>query len=523
MDRRRALDGARDPAIDVIPARWWHWRPMAAKRPSKTASPTPAAGSEAPSAERVREAVAAFDGNDVAVFDALFYNVAHIDLARFLELRMAGTVEAGDDVRAMLKAEDITSSMLLEQGAAVSYDAAGAHDRALEARLEALAHCPRYDGWLSALLLSRTASSLLALGRAEEALPLAERALRFQPLDPPAMVILSRVREAAGDRAEAASLRAWLFDHGVSPAILPGEPTDADRLAKPHEPELRGLEPMSDEDMGRYLVLFRTDAGLAGTLAAGRRHFSAQLRHGDLAAAEVACGFYRGGSPTWADGATWLGLPITMNNEYVATTALIEAIEKEAKARKLAIKPADLVHRLAGVRVKAIGELAAASRPVPRHLLTDLIWDVAHAARKALPNDPVVLAAARAENAPHMAIAPRVFSDGPEWSPLVPHTVGQRDYFVRDGERIVYPLQNARTLALDAKADDWFPFIEAATNARAKCKVCKSAIDNGALRLVVRAKLFPVETAYVHVACATHKKWAPLYKKAAARSRLALP
>lgn len=515
---------------------------MATKRPAATPDKAPAAAQAnasaraktsalpAPFEPDVAAALAAFDTNDITPFDAMFYGVAHVDLKRFLALRMQPTVAAGDEIRKMLKTEGITSAMLLEQGAAAAYEAAGAHGKALETRLEALADCPRYDGFFTALLLSRTAGSLLALDRADEALPLAERALRFQPLDPPAMVIASRARTAVGDDAGAARLRAWLYDVGTSPAYLPGTPTEADLAAEPYVCDFDALEPLSDEDMARYLILFRIDVGLEGTLVAGRRHLGAQLRYaagaggvGLWQAAKTASAFYREGSPTWSDAGSWLGFPITMNNEYVATQALIDAIAEAStdKKHKVVVEPRDLAHRLAGVRKLNIREQAAAGATVPRHLLTDLIWDVAEAAAKALPNDPLVVAL-RAHEADEdlQGMVPKVFSDELADAACVPHTTGCRDHFLRDGVRIQYPHQNAQTPL--AREDDWYPFIEHAPTGRSKCKVCKAAIAAGEPRLVVRSKLCPVDSTYAHAACAPgHKKLGPEWKKAVARTRIA--
>ncbi len=54
------------------------------------------------------------------------------------------------------------------------------------------------------------------------------------------------------------------------------------------------------------------------------------------------------------------------------------------------------------------------------------------------------------------------------------------------------------------------PHLERASNARAKCKVCKATLAAGELRLRVRHKFFPVETFYAHLPCAAAGKRGPL-------------
>ncbi|MBP7685080.1 MAG: hypothetical protein KBB95_24405, partial [Deltaproteobacteria bacterium] len=446
--------------------------------------------------------------------DALQHGVADFDRAVVAKQRDAGTVSGGDAILAHLAKRELRSPLLLEQ-AAMGYAAAGAHERALAVRLDALRVCPRYDSWVSGFMLTQTASSLLALGRATEALHVAERAQRFQPLEPTSLVVLAQARAAAGDAAGAARVRSWLFDQGVGPDWFPGAPTSADREAAPYEVDWSALEPMSDVDLASYLVLFRADLGLVGTLAAGRRHLAAQARHGDWLATKATCSYYRDGSPTFSDAGVSLNLPITFSTEYAAMNGLIDAVTAQAKQHK-SVKPADLTHRLAGVRAKTIRDQAAAGAPVPRALLTDLIWDVARAAGEALPNDPVTVAAQAIERDAALTFASRVFSGEP-LPHQTPHTLGCVDYVIRDGKRMTYP-------STQLKRDEWVPIIQRADSGRAKCKVCKAAIEAGALRLDIRSKLFPVDHAYVHVSCApTKKKFATELKRAQARCRLLLP
>ena len=192
-------------------------------------------------------------------------------------------------------------------------------------------------------------------------------------------------------------------------------------------------------------------------------------------------------------------------------TGLIDAVTERAKREK-SVKPADVTHRLAGVRAHTIRELAASGGTVPRASLTDLIWDVARAAGQALPDDPVTAAARASEEDPRLTFGARVFSGEP-LPHQTPHTIGATDYVLRDGAKVTYPV--GRT-----KPDEWAPVLERAESGRAKCKVCKAAIAAGELRMDVRSKLFPVEHAYVHVACAPNKKkFATLLKQAQARSR----
>jgi hypothetical protein len=489
-------------------------RAMATRRTAKPSSNETALISGAPPAGPVGEALAVFDANDVSVWDALQHGVADFDRGMVAKQRDAGTVSGADAILAHLAERELRSPLLLEQ-AAMGYAAAGAHERALAVRLDALRVCPRYDSWVSGFMLTQTASSLLALGRAAEALHVAERAQRFQPLEPTSLVVLAQARAAAGDAAGAARVRAWLFDQGVGPDWFPGAPTSADREAAPYEVDWSALEPMSDVDLASYLVLFRADLGLVGTLAAGRRHLAAQARHGDWLATKATCSYYRDGSPTFSDAGVSLNLPITFSTEYAAMNGLIDAVTAQAKQHK-SVKPADLTHRLAGVRAKTIRDQAAAGAPVPRALLTDLIWDVARAAGEALPNDPVTVAAQAIERDAALTFASRVFSGEP-LPHQTPHTLGCVDYVIRDGKRMTYP-------STQLKRDEWVPIIQRADSGRAKCKVCKAAIEAGALRLDIRSKLFPVDHAYVHVSCApTKKKFATELKRAQARCRLLLP
>lgn len=457
------------------------------------------------------DALAAFDANDVSVWEALQPGVADFDRKRVMRLRDEGTVAAGEAIEAHLRDTGLSAPLLLEQ-AAMAYTSAGAHEQALSVRLAALPGCPRYDSWGTAFLLTGVARSLLALGRNEDALRVAERAQRFQPLEPTSLVVLAAARAAVGDPGGAARVRAWLFDHGVGTCWFPSTPTDLDRAADPYDVDWDALEPMSDEDMGRYLVFSRADLVLVGTLAAGRRHLAAQARHGDWSATKSTCSYYRDGSPTFSDAGVSLGLPLTFSTEHAAINGLIDAVTERAK-RERSAKPADVTHRLAGVRAHTLRELAAAGASVPRASLTDLIWDVAHAAAQALPDDPVTLAARASEEDPRLTFGARVFSGAP-LPHQTPHTIGATDHLIRDGVRVAYPVGRA-------KPDDWEPVLQRADSGRAKCKICKAAIAAGELRMDVRSKLFPVEHDYVHVACAPgKKKFATLLKQAQARSRL---
>ncbi|MCA9578167.1 MAG: hypothetical protein KC668_22190 [Myxococcales bacterium] len=483
-------------------------KPRAGARPPKGAGP--AAHGPTPTDAALRDALGAFDANDVSVWDALQPGVADFDRAKVMKLRDQGTVVAGEAIEAHLREAGITAPMLHEQ-AAMAYTSAGAHAQALSVRLTALPRCARYDSWGTSFALTNIARSLRALERHDDALFVAERAQRFQPLEPTSLVVLAAARAAVGDDDGAARVRAWLFDRGVGPCWFPGTPTDRDRAAEAYEVDWAALEPMSDEDMGRYLVFSRADVVLVGTLAAGRGRLAAQARHGDWSATKSTCSYYRDGSPTFSDAGLSLGLPITFSTEYAAMTGLIDAVTERAKREK-SVKPADVTHRLAGVRAHTIRELAASGGTVPRASLTDLIWDVARAAGQALPDDPVTAAARASEEDPRLTFGARVFSGEP-LPHQTPHTIGATDYVLRDGAKVTYPV--GRT-----KPDEWAPVLERAESGRAKCKVCKAAIAAGELRMDVRSKLFPVEHAYVHVACAPNKKkFATLLKQAQARSR----
>ncbi|MCB9580819.1 MAG: hypothetical protein H6717_27570 [Polyangiaceae bacterium] len=458
--------------------------------------------------DELGHAIAAFEQRDVPVRQAIAHLIDPLDRARLISLRFEGGERAADEARSLLEGVGFRSAVLQESFVASVLEAAGAHERALAARLAALAECPKYDSWLSALVLSRTARTLLELGRGAEALPFAERALRFQPLDPRALVILSRVRAAVGDAAGAASVRAWLFDHGAGPALLPDAPTNADRTATAYVPTLHDLEPISDADVARYLVLFRRDAGLTRTLTSGRRHLATQLRFGDVCGARATSTYYAGGTPRPSDALLWLGLDEGTCTDYLATDGLVEEVAK----LPLPKGSAKLVHKHPGKRQEALEELAKKGK-APRALLLDLIWSVAHEAGQALPDDPILLAAAEEERALGEIGFP-IFAGTPGDDELRHGSIGESEGYLDDaGGLISYPTRQ------EPETDPYVPFLERAANGRSKCKVCKQAIAQGTVRLVTRAKAFPVETKYVHAECGSHKRWAKMLAAAQARSR----
>jgi tetratricopeptide (TPR) repeat protein len=446
-------------------------------------------------------AVTEFDSNDITVADVVAPYIAQLDRDQLLALREAPTVESAARARELLAG--LKSALLLEHFVARTYEQAGAHEQALEARLDALVICPRYDSWLSGLLLARIAATLLQLGRAREALPLVERSLRFMPLDPRALAVLAAVRAACGDAKGAARVRAYLFDAGVRPDLLPGTPTDEDRAAEPYETDLGKLEPISDEEVGRALVLFREDAALDSTLANGRRLLATQLRFGDIDIARATAAYYEDGSPISTEIANWLALDMGWNEEYLATEALRRAIDARfVKLRtvgksKSKPKPAELFKDHPGARIAALRQLSKEGAPVPRGILLDLMWGTAYEARKALPDDPIVVAAAAAEQA--VTYASPVFAGTPR-TDVVSLQLG---YASGHSIEITYPAP--RVSIAPPAAFEWWPVIEVAEDARAKCAKCRAKIEKGQQRFAVRHSLGPIVTQYFHVACADKK------------------
>ena len=464
-------------------------------------------------------ALASFDANDVPLRAALAHLVADLPRERLLATRLVPTALAVDEARAL--ARGVGSAILMEAFVAAPLATLGDTEGALRARLEALALCPRWESLLACTLLARVSASLASLGDASAATLVAERALRFLPADPEALAAL-----AAADPSRRAAIGAHFRDHGYVAPFVVGPAGDDERRAEAWAPSLDDLEPMSDNEVARYLVYDRFDVANTETPTEARRHAATAIRRRDFGSAHVALII----TERWADersaARSWLGMPGIGHNGFFASRALLAALEASPEWKRCAALGKKRGARFDGdraTRQRAAVELASRGESAEVELLlTDWLLSVRTTAREAIPTSALVakLAAEEAGAADLFAMRTPMARnpDGSEYGASHP----SHAKLVRDGAAIVYPTPPSTAESEAAFYARFPPYVEPAPSARSKCKVCKETIGAGEYRLVISRGREPGDD-FGHVACGLEKRFRQGLADVLMRDRRALP
>lgn len=458
----------------------------------------------------------AFDTNDVSVLDAAAHLVADVDRKRLLAIRLAPTVKGAEEARRMVA--PFRSAVLAEQLVSDVLDRAGDKLAALASRLETLAWVPRWESWFAAYALVRLARNLTDVGRHEDGAEVASCALRYMPADPYALSALRDAREKAGDEASAASIGAYLRDCGYGPPIVGPDATDDERKAKPYAPDVRNLAPLSDEELARFLVFTRSDPGSTETLHQARRYAVSMLRRGDIGAARGPLRQTERWEYMRNEVFSWLGLQcFYVGTETCANGPLLEVIEAtpEGKAAIAATKKKGTPSRFdltPSLRIEVARGLAARgdARELER-MLGDWSEKVSEVATELLPESPLAIA---------IVATWKTFATlGTSVTSYRSNQGAPTHLNASGGEAIRYP--TASWKADVGVMHELVPVLEVAETGRAKCKVCKAAIEAGAWRLAVRDSSGPPRL--VHLACAVDKKYRDPLESAIRRDRRAVP
>jgi hypothetical protein len=474
------------------------------------------------------KALAAFDANDISVRTALIHLVADMPRQKLLDLRMEPTAEHVREARKLVL--PLESAIALEAFAARPASKTGDDALALSIRLEALAVCPRWESWLSAWILTGIGQNLVRLGRAGEAETLLARALRFMPGDPRALATLAAAHDATGNHDGAARVRAHLRDANYGETIVAGTPTPLERKAMPIEIALTGLEPLSDEDLARYVVFLRYDNATTDILPQPRRHAATLLRRGDVGGAQVALRRTSGWETTIYDERVWLGLPISPT-DWIQNHVLEDLLARSpqgaaalADTRKRG-KPSPYDDGMS-TREKAIGVLAAAGRAAEiARLLADWTFSVRLAAARALPDHPMVKRMNEIQAGLGSPFDTREATvTGPGGDEYI-WAAGSHGHYVQNGKPIEYPKPPYNVAGANTREGDkeFPPVLEVTPSARAICKVCKVKIETGALRLCVPKSSLQPDYNWVHARCGLDKRHRAALATALSRSRRPVP
>ncbi len=464
-------------------------------------------------------AFTAFDASDVSVDNALLHAHRELPHEHLLALRGALTAEAVAEARGLVA--PLQSAWLTEAFVARPLEAIGLHGEALRERLALLAYTPRWESLISHVVLTGVARSALALGRGELATRAAERALRFDPVDPRCLEVLSRAYSASKRETEAAAVRAHLWDQGYGPSVIPGAPGDADRAATAYAPDLSVLEPMSLEDRARYAVFSLHDSGAGDSLTAVARHAITLLRCGWVAQAWAHLYALRSWRKSSATLMSWLGLHLEDDARDQARRVLFDAIERlpagaqaASAARKQAPNPAGVFE---STRVEGVA-VADPARVEPA--LLDGFVEVRLAARTRLAEHPLVLRAAEIE-AGLAGFAPLYHGPDLRFGSGQQHLVG---VWAPGWVPGIAPASTLLHKAIYAQLKrDLGPFVPHSflTHARApkpSCSACKKPFEKGELQLRMREGWAHLDEAKpFHLRCAA--KPAPKRALAEASSR----
>lgn len=457
-----------------------------------------------------------FLSNDVSVADATCHLWADLDRAALLEARLRPRAATLGRARTIL--EGLPSALAREAFLARPLARTGAHEEALAARVEALRFTPRWDPFQSAVILSGLSTSLLALGRADEARDVAREAARCAPLDPWALRAWADASRRAGATGESAALGAWLRDSGYGAPIVEGPPAAGEAEADGAPPDLDDVAPLDDEATARFLTLAEVDDAFQSKRWRAVRHAMALVRRGEAAIARNIVAGDGGDSMLATTLGHWMNLQPPEVIAWLTQDALRRALDRTpagAEARKGAgsKKPNRLWSFAAIVHLGYRNQLLRDGAPRD---LEALLFSPCRPAfvdgLGRLPAHPVVVRFHELR----AALAPR-------FPPALPGQVdrGARATIGLDGAPVVPPGDD------EVDGAETPPCVEVLENAKSRCRVCKEGIPAGTLALRtggLSTSDGSVTWKRAHLACAAgHEASIKALRKALARERRRTP
>ncbi|WP_437683365.1 tetratricopeptide repeat protein [Sorangium sp. So ce131] len=181
-------------------------------------------------------------------------------LSRTVHVALSGE---GQDARAAADklAETVVAwdSFVLLQGlVGTAFTRQGRYDDALRVHLTALRLTPRWHPTSVYRVLDAVADDLVHLGRFEEAVRFAERALEWDPTNPEALLTLGVALAKAGDRGRAGGVLGYLTSSGYSEGFLralTGALGGEGDKAQPYAPDLAKVPALSDDAWLRFCAV----------------------------------------------------------------------------------------------------------------------------------------------------------------------------------------------------------------------------------------------------------------------------
>ena len=456
-----------------------------------------------------------FWSNDISVADATCHLWEDLDRAALLEARLRPTKASLARAREVLAGS--RSALAREAFLARPLSRKGAHDEALAVRLEGLRATPRWDPFQSGVGLTGAAESLLALGRAEEALAVSREAARHAPLDPFALRAWAKAARAAEQKEEAAAVGAWLRDAGYGAPIVEGPPREGEADADGAAPGLDAAA-LDHESMARFLTLAEVDDAFESKRWRTVRHAMALLRHGEPGLARNVAAGDDGDSLLTTTLGHWMGLLPADELAWLTREALRDALDRTAAGAE--------ARRGAGSKTpnrlwshEALGHLGYRNRLVKEGSPRDweaLLFSPSRPAFLAglgcLPSHPIVVRFHELRSALVARFPPALTGQ---------LNRGARTTLGLDDRSVNYPADDTEARA------EMPPIVETLTNAKSRCRLCKQAMPGGSLALRTGG-LSPsdgsVSHKRAHLACAAgHPASVSALERALERARRKTP
>lgn len=480
----------------------------------------------APSGRDLDDALAAFANNDVPVLSAIAHVIADVPRAELLELRLRASLDAALEARELVA--PFASAIMLEAFVARPLDTTGEAAEALKARLAALPVTPRYDPWLVTTVLTGTARNLATLGRHAESERVAREAVRYIPTDPYALAAVADACAAQGNFEGAASVRAYLRDAGYGAPIVTAKVPPEERTATAYRPDLRGVAPLSDEDLARFIALVRFDNGFGDSSIQPLRHAANLVRRGDFGGARIGPERCKDWEVYMSSALAWLGFRMTPI-EMVGVEALGAAIDDTAEGQRAIedarkTKQGSRHNAHSGYRRLAIETFAAAGRlDEIAPLLADWTQSIRFLAIQHLPDHPITrrLVELDGELAGHLPGTSASLVT--PWENEYTDLHGGNIAYERGGARIAYPSHVHHGHASPKPPIEFPPTIDRAEAARATCRACKQKIEKGDLRLSIPISHHKRDEKHLHARCGLEKRYRPDLAAALDRDRRDYP
>ena len=215
-------------------------------------------------AHEIEQALASFEANQVTVAAYMAACQPADPASREAVPRLAyallqGRAPPTASVEAFQSLVDRWGSFIAHQAlSGAFYSREGRYEEALREHLAALPDTPRWHPTSAYRVLDALGDDLLHLGRLDEAVLVAERALLIDPTNPFVLLTLGCAVAKAGNDRRAASIHAYLaargYPMGTWGALLDAlvvSPTDAE----PFVPDLRHVAPVSDDVWMRFVAV----------------------------------------------------------------------------------------------------------------------------------------------------------------------------------------------------------------------------------------------------------------------------